>query len=209
MVNFETLQMPPQNTNSVVVSCGGKCAIFDPWGHEDNWVQWLKTKALIPVAIYITHGHPDHIAAAPKLAKKFNIPWYLHNADFRLVGWGNDLLEYFGLAPISIHDVRPTQLPQDMVQIMDGISAKIIETPGHTPGGVAYYFEQEKKLIVGDTIFQDAYGRCDLPGGSEKLIMNSIHKIHDMNLPDDVAVIHGHGMNTTIGYLQKNNPFFK
>ena len=86
--------MLPQNTNSVVVSDGTNCVIFDPWGNVADWEKYLSEHNLKPEAIFITHGHPDHIAAAPKLAEKYNVPWYLHSGDFRLVGWGNDLLIY-------------------------------------------------------------------------------------------------------------------
>ena len=86
--------MPPQNTQSVIVSVGGDCVVFDPWGRADDWSRMLGERGLNLRAIYVTHGHPDHIACAPVLAKKYNVPWFLHSGDFRLVGWGNDLLTY-------------------------------------------------------------------------------------------------------------------
>ena len=206
---FELLQMPPQNTQSVLVSVGDECVIFDPWGRVDDWSRVLTERGLKLRAIYITHGHPDHIACAPQLAKKYNVPWFLHTGDFRLVGWGNDLLSYFGLPPITINDIRPTDLDVVPVEILPGLHMNVIETPGHTPGGVAYHFPDEHVLIIGDTLFQESYGRCDLPGGDEKMLFQSIANIYKMNLPGDTAVIHGHGMDTTIDWLKQNNPFFK
>ena len=205
---FELIQMPPHNTQSVIVSVGSDCVIFDPWGRAEDWANVLNERGLTLRAIYVTHGHPDHISAAPKLAQMFGAPWYLHNADFRLVGWGNDLLEYFGLSPITIGDVRPTALELTRTEILPNMFMEIIETPGHTPGGVAYYFPDEKIIIIGDTLFQESVGRYDLPGGDKNMLMKSILNLYNLQLPDETEVIHGHGMATTVEWLIKNNPYF-
>lgn len=205
---FELIQMPPQNTQSVLLTVGNECVIFDPWGRATDWEKILSERGLTPRAIYATHGHPDHIAAAPALAQKYDIPWYLHTGDFRLVGWGNDLLEYFGLPKISIDDIRPTELATQRTQVLPGLIMDIIETPGHTPGGVAYYFPDESMLLIGDTLFQDSIGRYDLPGGDSKMLFQSISNIRGMNLPGHTEVVHGHGMATSIDWLHKHNPYF-
>ena len=71
-------------------------------------------------------------------------------------------------------------------------------TPGHTEGSICLYFEPEKKLIAGDTLFAGSIGRTDLPGGSYEKILRSLHtKV--LELPDDVIVVPGHGPLTTIG----------
>jgi glyoxylase-like metal-dependent hydrolase (beta-lactamase superfamily II) len=205
---FELIQMPPKNTQSVIVKSGGDCVVFDPWGLADDWEQVLMERGLTLRAIYVTHGHPDHISAAPKLAEKYNVPWYLHNADFRLVGWGNDLLAYFGLPQITINDIRPTILELSDSEVLPNLNMQIIETPGHTPGGVAYYFPDEKVIIIGDTLFQESIGRYDLPGGDQNMLFKSINTLYSLNLSDDTEVVHGHGMATTIDWLHKNNPYF-
>lgn len=205
---FELIQMPPQNTQSVLLTVGNECVIFDPWGRATDWEKTLSERGLTPRAIYVTHGHPDHIAAAPALAQKYDIPWYLHTGDFRLVGWGNDLLEYFGLPKISIDDIRPTELATQRTQVLPGLIMDIIETPGHTPGGVAYHFPDESMLLIGDTLFQASIGRYDLPGGDSKMLFQSISNIRGMNLPGHTEVVHGHGMATSIDWLHKHNPYF-
>ena len=206
---FELLQMSPANTQSVLVTSGDKCVIFDAWGRADDWSRILDERGLQLCAIYATHGHPDHIACAPALAQKYGVPWYLHSGDFRLVGWGNDLLTYFDLPPIQINDTRPTILDVTPTEILDGMKMDIYETPGHTPGGVVYHFPDEKMLIIGDTLFQDSIGRYDLPGGDAKMLFQSISNLAQLNLPPDTEVVHGHGMATTIEWLHKNNPYFQ
>lgn len=206
---FKIIRMIPDNTNSVLVSSDDKCVIFDAWGHANNWIKLLQERKLIPQAIYATHGHPDHISAAPALSEHYNIPWYLHSGDFRLVGWGNDLLEHFELPKINLDCNHPTALEIKRTEILPDTFMEIIETPGHTPGGVSYHFSNDKLLLIGDTIFQDSVGRYDLPGGDKKMLSQSITHIYNKNLPRDTTVIHGHGVPTNIDWLNKNNPFFK
>ena len=85
---------------------------------------------------------------------------------------------------------------------------KVIITPGHTPGGGCFYFEKEKVLFSGDTLFYMSVGRSDFLLGSESDLINSI-KNKLMILPDDVEVFSGHGPKTSIGYERKNNFFIR
>lgn len=206
---FEIVQMSPQNTNSVVVFDGDKCVVFDPWGRADDWEKYFVSHDVTPTAIYATHGHPDHISAAAELATRFNIDWYMSHMDLDLIEWGNGLLEYFGLPKLSAQDKAPIDLVDDKQTILSTTKMCVISLPGHTRGGVGYFFPDYGVFLVGDTLFQDSYGRTDLPGGDEKVLFQSIGKIYDMHLPDSTSVVHGHGMHTTIGWLKENNPFFK
>ena len=206
---IELVQMPPQNTNSVVVFNGDKCVIFDPWGRLTDWEKYLSKRGVKPVAVYATHGHSDHISAAAQIAARFDIDWYMSHLDLDLIEWGNGLLEYFNLPKLSPDDKAPINITAGEHTILGDTMMQIIELPGHTRGGVGYLFPDNNILIVGDTLFQTAYGRTDLPGGNEANLFQSIAKIYDMHLPDTMAVIHGHGMHTSIGWLRQNNTFFK
>lgn len=207
--NFEVLHMPPENTNSVLVTCGNDAVIFDAWGQVADWEKLLAARGLRLRAIYSTHGHGDHIAAAPMLAEKYNIPWFLNSEDDVLISWSNNLLKYFGLPEIENDYRRPTDLESGTIEILPGVFADVIESPGHTPGGVMYYFPDFGILLTGDTLFRDSCGRYDLPGGDANALMQSISKLYEMNLPDETYVVHGHGVDSTIGMMKTENPYFK
>lgn len=207
--NFEVLHMPPENTNSVLVTRGNDAVIFDAWGQVADWEKLFAARGLRLRAIYSTHGHGDHIAAAPMLAEKYNIPWFLNSEDDVLISWSNNLLKYFGLPEIENDYRRPTDLESGTIEILPGVFADVIESPGHTPGGVMYYFPEFGILLTGDTLFRDSCGRYDLPGGDANALMQSISKLYEMNLPDETYVVHGHGVDSTIGMMKTENPYFK
>lgn len=207
-VKFEVLHMPPTNTNSVLVSVGDDAVVFDAWGKADDWENVLSERGLKLRAIYATHGHPDHIAAAPELAKKFDVDWFLNEKDNFLIGWGNGLLDMFNIPHIVPDYKRPKDIPLETIEILPGIDMEVMESPGHTPGGLMFYFPKYNILMVGDTLFQESYGNTAFPGGDEKQLFESIGKLYKKDLPNGTWVIHGHGMETSIDWLKKHNKFF-
>lgn len=207
-VKFEVLHMPPENTVSVLVSVGYDVVIFDAWGKASDWEKVLSERGLKLRAIYATHGHPDHIAAAPALSREFNVDWFLNEKDNFLIGWGNGLLDMFNIPHIDNDYKKPKNIPLGIIEILPDIDMEIMESPGHTPGGLMFYFPKYKILLVGDTLFQESYGNTAFPGGDEKQLFESIGKLYKKDLPNGTWVIHGHGMETSIGWLKKHNKFF-
>lgn len=206
---FEILRMPPENTNSVLLSRGDDAVIFDPWGRGDDWGRVLDARGLNLRAIYATHGHPDHIAAAPELVSRYNVPFYMAADDRNLIGWGNGLLDFFEMPHVCAHCLNPVDLTPGMHTVMGGVEMNVIAAPGHTAGGRMFYFPTEHILLTGDTIFSDGFGRYDLPGGDQSQLFETISKLYEMNLPDDTYVVHGHGMDSTIARLKEHNSYFK
>lgn len=206
---FEVLQMTPENTNSVLVTVGKDCVIFDAWGRADAWEKLLSARGLNLRAIYTTHGHPDHISAAPHLADKYGVPWYLNRADNDLILLGNSLLDYFEIPLIKPDFTPPHDLPAGQYEILPGLWMRAICSPGHSAGGMMFLFPDYDILLVGDTIFQTDIGRTDFPTGNADELVKSIYNLYNMNLSDGTYVVHGHGMDTTIGWLRANNPYFR
>lgn len=204
---FEVLRMPPENTNSVLVCRGADCVIFDAWGRAADWEKLLATRGLRLRAIYSTHGHPDHISAAPDLAQKYGVPWYLNGADNDLIGWGGQILDMFGLPPINT-DVAPTNMDAGAHEILGDVRMHAIAAPGHTPGGMMFWFPDFQILLTGDTLFRDGFGRYDFPGGDATALRGSIANLYNMNLAGETYVVHGHGLDSTINILKTENQWF-
>ena len=207
-VKFEVLRLPPTNTNSLLVSKGTDAVISDPWGRASDWERVMIDRGLKLRAIYATHGHPDHISAAPGLALDLNVNWFLNAKDNYLIAGANSFLDMFQLPHISGDYKKPMGISAGGIEILPGVKTEVIESPGHTPGGVMYHFPQYRILLIGDTLFQESVGRYDLPGGNVAKLFESIRALYDMNLDDKTYVVHGHGMETTIEWLKRNNPFF-
>ena len=148
-------------------------------------------------AILLTHGHFDHIMALNDLKKRYNVPVYAHEEE-------EDVLKQSSLnLSGSIGQIYTTQAD---VYVKDGEHLKlagldviVLYTPGHTKGGVCYYFPEEKVLMSGDTLFHCSIGRTDFPTGSMSQLVRSV-KEQLYVLPDDVQVYPGHDSVTSIGY---------
>jgi len=174
--------------------------IVDPGSDADLIAQHVAELGVTPRALLLTHGHVDHIMAVPELAQKWDIPVWIHAEDIPLYSSpDNALLPW-------IPAVENLPAPVAEIPMLPGFEFNLLHTPGHTKGGVCFYFPKEKLVITGDTLFKGTHGRTDFPGGSQKQIMLSIKNIL-FKLPDDTRIYPGHHGNSSIAE-EKNNPFF-
>ena len=118
----------------------------------------------------------------------------------------NSLPPHYPVAPHRPASLQ-TAITDDMMLAAGGVAARVILTPGHTPGGLCLYFDQEKLLLSGDTLFAGSVGRTDLPGGDRGTLKRSLAKL--LLLPDDTQVIPGHAESTTIGQERQTNPHLR
>ena len=196
----------PFAANCVVLWNGdGACWIVDPGADAADIVAFCAEKKLRPALVALTHGHFDHIGGVTGLLAQWpDLPIHIAPGDepwafTRANAWGG---EYPATA-------RPATLVADLVDGAElsaaGLSARILATPGHTPGGVCLLFNDVPLLLSGDTLFAGSVGRTDFPGGSMARMMDSLQAL--MKLPDDTLVIPGHGGHTTIGDEKRTNPY--
>jgi glyoxylase-like metal-dependent hydrolase (beta-lactamase superfamily II) len=168
-------------------------------------INHINEKQIRLKAILLTHSHWDHTADAAAIKKLTNSLLYVHRADeYRLLDQnGNSIFKL----PFKIENVKPDSYLNDYDTITFGINTlEVVHTPGHTEGSVCFVEHNEKVVFSGDTLFQNSIGRTDLPGGSTKLILNSIMN-RLLILPDSFTVYPGHGIATTIGKEKRMNPF--
>lgn len=186
------------NCYLVPVASSRRLYIIDPGGDADTIVTAAGKFDYDEALILLTHAHVDHIGAVRDVAKRLGISKvYVHKNDQNLYkSPNNHLLPYIPAAE---------DLPE-AVNIPSNDDFEVIETPGHTQGGICYYFRQIPAVFVGDTIFHNSIGRSDLPGGNHEQLVSSI-KNKLMTLPDDLMLYPGHGRPTTVGHEKRSNPY--
>jgi hydroxyacylglutathione hydrolase len=179
--------------------------IVDPGGDGESAVKIIQEHKIKIKYILLTHGHYDHIESVEKISKITNAKVISHKEEEEVTSDPNINLS------IEIKGVAIKLYPDILLEDNDIIEVcnkkiKLIHTPGHTPGGVCFYIEEDGILISGDTLFFESVGRTDFPRGDYNTLNESITK-KLLILPDNVTVLPGHGRKTTIGHEKKCNTF--
>lgn len=181
-----------------------ECLVFDPGYEAEKIIGHIKKNQLKPVGILLTHGHFDHITAAEKVRKELKAKIYAAQAEQELLA--DSMLNasaQFG-SPVSLQADEWFQDGQE-ISIL-GQTMRCILTPGHTSGGMCYYFPKAGILFSGDTLFQESVGRTDFPTGSGHQLIRSVRE-KLFCLPEAVKVYPGHGMATSIQNEKMFNPY--
>jgi hydroxyacylglutathione hydrolase len=180
-------------------------AFFDPGCEAERLLRTASFLGIPVEAIFNTHGHIDHAGAVAEIAEATGAPFALHPDDRFLLDAMPGQARMFGLPPVRVPKVDRDLAAGDEIAV-GGHTARVIHTPGHTPGGVCFLFEDF--IIVGDTLFEGSVGRTDLPGGSTEQLLLSIRD-GLLTLDDDLRVLCGHGPATRIGEERRYNPFLR
>lgn len=198
--------------NTIVLDNGENGAvIIDPGCYSDDeknaFLNYLDAENIRPSAIFLTHGHPDHVYGVKMLQSRYDIPVYLHKDDIQVLDYSERLISRLGLKNPDT-TFSKTWISDGQKISAAGLEFEVIHTPGHSPGCVCYYDRKDGLIFTGDTLFAGAIGRSDLFGGDyDKLIVSVMDKL--MMLDAEVEVHPGHGGTTTIGYERMNNPFLE
>ena len=202
------------------------CAFVDPGcasaEETEALVDFVSSHGLKPVCIMLTHGHFDHIYGVSALSEKFGgLPVYMHKDEKHTMAETNPYVcGMYGLplpdlsfaeALLNGKNEGSTVLREtsegDAIEI-GSLMFHVIETPGHSRGGLCFYEPSEQVLFSGDTLFAGAIGRTDQPGGDYDLLMKSIFE-KLMELDGQVTVIPGHGPCSDIATERMTNPFLQ
>ena len=193
---------PIQANNYLVIDEESKEAVLiDCSERKQEIIDEVKNNGLKVKYILLTHGHFDHVLGVNDMQKELDAPAYVKKEDLSQIESTSSIMAAFGVQvavnPSVTHFITP-----DVEFTIGNKTIKVIDTPGHTEGGVCYLIDG--KLFSGDTLFRESVGRTDLTGGSFEKLSDSI-KNKLFKLPDDTKVYPGHGPMTTIEHEKQYN----
>ena len=189
-----TLPLGAYQTNTYIVVNDGRCVVIDPGYEPETIHRFLESNGLTADAIFLTHGHFDHVGGVKGLVERLGCPVYIHEAELSMP-------EAMTAGPLYY---THTYGEGDRIE-KAGLSFRVLHTPGHTPGSVCLMAEDV--CFSGDTLFAGSCGRTDLPGGDWATIRRSLYRLTQME--NDLTVYPGHGESTTLAAEKRYNPYMQ
>lgn len=202
------IPVTPFQQNCTLLWCEAtrKAVVVDPGGDVPEILAAIEKTNVEVGAIWLTHGHIDHVGGAADLrdALKVEVIGPHRDDQFLLENVVNSGRS-FGID--GVRDVTPDRWLADGDSVSIGeLSFQILHCPGHSPGSVVFFNDAMRFAFVGDVLFAGSVGRTDLPGGSHATLIQSItQKL--LPLGDDVGFICGHGPGSSFGQERLTNPF--
>jgi hydroxyacylglutathione hydrolase len=182
-------------------------ALIDPGDEAARIAMAVEETGLDIGSIIVTHAHIDHVGAVVALTDEYACPVLMHaEAEPALEGLPTQAM-MMGIRFGKVPKVDRYVEDEEVVEIGD-LRLRSLYTPGHAPGHLAFYLQDEGLVLSGDALFAGSVGRVDLPGGSMEVLMQSIEE-RLLTLPNETVVYPGHGPRTTIGNERTSNPFLQ
>lgn len=192
--------------NCYIIYKGTDALIVDPGDETSKIKNEIEELGVRPIAIILTHTHFDHIGSLEDIRVDYDIPVYVSPEEQEWLGDPAKNLSSFNPFEIKANPAEYTFDPFETITI-GPFTLTVVSTPGHSPGGVSFIFEEDGFIISGDALFRGSIGRTDLPGSEPEKIIPAIKK-ELFSLPEDTIVYPGHGNQTTIEYEKRTNPYF-
>lgn len=214
MLNIQRFVFNPYQENTYVVSDEtDECVIIDCGAYfEDeriSIIEYINDSNLTPKHLLCTHGHFDHCIGNNTIYEHYGLQPEIHQADCELLkNLGVQTEGYLGMEFWNDIPEPKCFIDKNDVIKFGNHTFTIIETPGHTPGGLTFYCAEEGVAFTGDTLFQMSIGRTDFPEGDDRAMFHSLHEVL-AKLPPETEIRSGHGPKTTIGAELKTNPFLR
>ena len=192
---LEQMELGPMENFLYYIGCQKtkEIAVVDPAWDVDYLCDNAAKKGYKITKVFLTHGHSDHVNGLDKILKRHDVPAYIskHEADFFKPKHKN-------IVEVSNHEKLK----------IGNLEIECIHTPGHSPG--CHVFHYKNAMVVGDLLFIDGCGRCDLPGSDPRAMYKSLYGIL-MKWSDDSVIFPGHNYgatpSATLGQLKKTNPY--
>ncbi len=206
-MRIHTCTAGPFAENGYLVECGeGVAVAVDPGAGARTMVEILRGGELSLAAVLLTHAHLDHVDGLSTLLDEADAPVYLHPDARAQYDALPEQAKRFGM-PLD----RPPPPPDEALAhgetlAFGSCAFQVREAPGHAPGHVIFWEEEEGAAFVGDVVFRGSIGRTDLPGGDYRVLMRSIRE-QVLTLPDETRLYTGHGPDTTVEQERTGNPF--
>ncbi len=206
---IEPIVVTPIAANCYIVACSDTkdAMVIDPGGDIDLILARITNLGVQVKLIVGTHAHIDHVAGVYALKQFINVPFLLHPAEEMLLKMLPAQGVMFGIPVSGIPTIQRYLHEGDTVEV-GRLVFGILETPGHSPGGICLKSTTEPVIFVGDALFEGSIGRTDLPGGDYDTLIAGI-QAKLLSLPDETIVYSGHGAPTTIGNERQYNPFLQ
>lgn len=181
------------------------CIAIDIGGSFATVSDYLDKHELNLSAIFLTHGHFDHIAGVQAAVDRFGCPVYIHEEDAAMLSDNEEnLAASCGIRISTVTNAKIITFKNNDVFSISGIDLKIMHTPGHSPGSSCILCENY--IFSGDTLFCESIGRTDFPGSDSIKMRESLLRLSEIE--GNPTVYPGHGEHTTLEMEKKFNPYF-
>ena len=191
-----------ENSYLVVDEAAERAVLVDPGAEPERLIEMVRGSGAVLEAIWVTHGHLDHIGGIAAVRRVWPVPVYLHPADLPLYERAAVQAAVYGI-PFE-QPARPDASLEDGGAVrVGGLTFGVTHLPGHSPGHVV--FSHGDIMLGGDVLFAGSIGRTDLPMSDPARMQESLVQLCEF--PAEMVVHPGHGPSTTIGEELATNPF--